>query len=132
VRTTEPALTRDFVAAIDAESARHARAARVERTGFATLSEGPPVACDATLRQVLRDSAQALGLSATDLASGAGHDAAFMARICPSAMVFIPCRDGKSHAPEEWAEPEAIAVGTAVMLRAVQQLDRALLHKEAV
>jgi N-carbamoyl-L-amino-acid hydrolase len=132
VRTTEPALTQDFVAAIDAESAGYARAARVERTGFATLSEGPPVACDPTLRQVLRDSAQALGLSATDLASGAGHDAAFMARICPSAMVFIPCRDGKSHAPEEWAEPEAIAAGTAVMLRAVQQLDRALLHKEAV
>jgi N-carbamoyl-L-amino-acid hydrolase len=55
-----------------------------------------------------------------------------MARICPSAMVFIPCRDGKSHAPEEWAEPEAIAAGTAVVLRAVQQLDRALSHKEAV
>jgi beta-ureidopropionase / N-carbamoyl-L-amino-acid hydrolase len=96
------------------------------------LSEGPPVACDPTLRQVLRDSAEALGLSATDLASGAGHDAAFMARICPSAMVFIPCRGGKSHAPEEWAEPEAIAAGTAVMLRAVQQLDRALVQKEAV
>ena len=68
VRTTEPALTEDFVAAIDAKARATPRAARVERTGFATLSEGPPVACDPTLRQVLRDSAQALGLSATDLA----------------------------------------------------------------
>jgi N-carbamoyl-L-amino-acid hydrolase len=132
VRTTEAALTQEFVAAIDAESAGHARAARVERTAFATLSEGPPTTFDTGLRAVLRDSAQALGLSATDLASGAGHDAAFMARICPAAMVFIPCRDGKSHAPEEWAEPEAIAAGTAVMLRAVQQIDRALAQQEAV
>jgi N-carbamoyl-L-amino-acid hydrolase len=132
VRTTEPALTQEFVAAIDAESAGHARTTRVERTAFATLSEGPPTTFDAGLRAVLGQSAQALGLSATDIASGAGHDAAFMARICPSAMVFIPCRDGKSHAPEEWAEPEAIAAGTAVMLCAVQHIDRALLHNEAV
>jgi N-carbamoyl-L-amino-acid hydrolase len=132
VRTTESALTQEFVAAIDAETADHARAAQVERAAIATLSEGPPTTFDAALREELRRSAQALGLSATDIASGAGHDAAFMARIAPAAMVFIPCREGKSHAPEEWAEPEAIAVGTAVMLRTVQQLDRALAHNEAV
>jgi N-carbamoyl-L-amino-acid hydrolase len=126
VRTTDPALTAEFVATIDAESARHAAAARVERARLVTLSEGPPVACDPALRETLRHGAQALGLSTIDLASGAGHDAAFMARICPTAMVFIPCRGGKSHAPEEWAEPGAIAAGAAVMLEAVRALDRSL------
>ncbi len=58
------------------------------------------------------------------LASGAGHDAVFVARIAPSAMLFIPCRDGKSHAPEEWAEPDAIAAGAATLYEAVRLLDR--------
>jgi beta-ureidopropionase / N-carbamoyl-L-amino-acid hydrolase len=126
VRTTDPALTGDFVAAIDAESAHYAAAARVERAPLSTLSEGPPVACDPALRETLRQGAQTLGFSTIDLASGAGHDAAFMARICPAAMVFIPCRGGKSHAPEEWAEPRAIAAGAEVMLEAVRRLDRSL------
>ena len=57
------------------------------------------------------------------LASGAGHDAAFVSRIAPSAMLFVPCKDGKSHAPEEWAEPDALAAGAAVMLEAVRRFD---------
>jgi N-carbamoyl-L-amino-acid hydrolase len=126
VRTTEPALTERFVVALDRESAEHAKAAGVARTAFATLSDAPPVACDPALRELLRRSASELGLSHIDLASGAGHDAAFMSRICPAAMVFVPCRGGKSHAPEEWAEREQIAAGAAVMLQTVQMLDRAL------
>jgi N-carbamoyl-L-amino-acid hydrolase len=125
-RTTDPDMTAQFVAAIDAASAQAASDARVERAGLVTLSEGPPVACDEGLRGALRRGAQALGFSAIDLASGAGHDAAFMARICPAAMVFIPCRGGKSHAPEEWAEPGAIAAGTAVMLHTVCEIDGSL------
>ena len=39
-----------------------------------------------------------------------------MTRICPSAMVFVPCRNGKSHAPEEWADRDSIAAGAAVLL----------------
>ena len=49
-----------------------------------------------------------------------------MSRICPSAMVFAPCRKGKSHAPEEWADREAIAAGAAVILQAVKALDKTL------
>jgi N-carbamoyl-L-amino-acid hydrolase len=41
-------------------------------------------------------------------------------------MVFVPCRAGKSHAPEEWAEREAIAAGAAVIFRAVKALDLSL------
>jgi N-carbamoyl-L-amino-acid hydrolase len=125
-RATDAALTAEFTATTDAESALLAAAARVERARFTTLSDGPPVACDPSLRNALAQGAQALGFSSINLASGAGHDAAFMARICPAAMVFIPCRGGKSHAPEEWAEREAIATGGSVMLHAIRQIDRSM------
>ena len=126
VRTTNPALTERFVAALDHESQAAATAARVRRGAFVTLSDGPPVACDPTLQAVLRRAAHDLGLTRTDLPSGAGHDAAFMSRICRSAMVFVPCRAGKSHAPEEWADQDAVAAGAAVILHAVKALDQSL------
>jgi N-carbamoyl-L-amino-acid hydrolase len=122
-RTTDPALTRRFVEAVDRESLAHAAAARVVRASYVTLYDGAPVNCDASLRAALRDGARELGLSEIDLPSGAGHDAAFMSRICPSAMVFVPCRAGKSHAPEEWADREAIAAGAAVIYQALRALD---------
>jgi N-carbamoyl-L-amino-acid hydrolase len=55
----------------------------------------PPAACDPQLRAVLAQAAERLGFSTTSLASGAGHDAAFVSRIAPSAMLFVPCKDGK-------------------------------------
>jgi len=125
-RTTDPALTARFVEAIERESAAHAAKARVKRRPLATLSDGSPVGCDPTVRAALRQAAQARGLSETDLASGAGHDAAFMSRICKSGMIFVPCRGGKSHVPEEWSDREQIAAGAAVVLQAVKALDRSL------
>ena len=125
-RTTNPVLTKRFVESLDRESAAFAATAQVSRTAFETLSDGPPVACDANLRAALRQGAQDLGLSEMDLPSGAGHDAAFMSRISRSAMVFVPCRKGKSHAPEEWADRDAIAAGAAVIFQAVRALDQSL------
>ena len=113
VRTTVPELMKRFTDMIDQESAAHATASRVTRASFTLLSDAPPTVCDENLRASLRRGARDLGLGDIDLASGAGHDAVFMSRICPSAMVFIPCRAGKSHAPEEWAEPDALAAGAA-------------------
>jgi len=131
-RATDPQLTRRFAAILEAESADHAAAARVTRASFATLSDGPPVACDEHLRSALRQGADELGLAAMDLPSGAGHDAAFMGRIARSAMVFVPCRAGKSHAPEEWADREALAAGAAVIYQAVRTLDRSLAQDAGV
>jgi len=126
IRTTDPDLTRRFVEILDRESVAHSLAAQVTRTSFATLSDGPPVACDENLRSKLRQGANELGLKQMDLPSGAGHDAAFMSRIAPSAMVFVPCRAGKSHAPEEWADRDALAAGAAVIYQAVKDLDQSL------
>jgi N-carbamoyl-L-amino-acid hydrolase len=114
-----------FLQALDAESADAAARHRVERVRFHRVSDAMAVPCDDRLRTLLDQSAQSLGLTAMPLASGAGHDAAFIATLAPVAMVFVPCKDGKSHTPEEWAEPDAIAAGAAVMLEAVRRFDGA-------
>ena len=123
-RSENRALMDEFLALLDRETHAFASESRTERAVFARLSDTNPTACDARLRGLLRDSAHALGFTSTDIASGAGHDAAFVARIAPAAMLFIPCRDGKSHAPEEWAEPDALAAGAAVIAEAVLRFDR--------
>jgi beta-ureidopropionase / N-carbamoyl-L-amino-acid hydrolase len=131
IRTTNLALTERFLAEIERESAEHAAAASVVRRPLVTLSDGPPAACDPALRKLLRSAADGLGLKATDIASGAGHDTAFITRICPAAMIFVPCRDGKSHTPEEWADRDAIAAGANVILQTVKALDQSLPRQAA-
>jgi len=123
IRAEDYALAQEFIAELDRESMAIAAATRVVRSRCGILSNATPAACDARLRAVLAQAAERLGFSATSLASGAGHDAAFVSRIAPSAMLFVPCKDGKSHAPDEWAEPDALAAGAAVMLEAVRRLD---------
>ncbi len=86
---------------------------KVKRAQYNVLSSTTPTICDKHLLDLFKRGAEALGYSTMPLASGAGHDAAFVARIAPSAMLFIPCRDGKSHAPEEWTEKEQVASGAA-------------------
>ena len=123
IRAEKPALIDAFVAMLDRESAAIAARGDVDRTRFAILSANPPAPCDAHLRELLGRSAEKLGYSTTTLASGAGHDAAFMSRIGPSAMLFIPCRNGKSHTPEEWSEPQQLAAGAATLYEAIRLLD---------
>ena len=113
----------EFIAWLDAESAAAATAVRVERPGFERLTDTQPAACDERLRALLKAGGATLGLSTRDIASGAGHDSAFLSLIAPSAMVFIPCREGRSHCPEEWAEPDAVAAGADAILQAVLRFD---------
>lgn len=89
------------------------------------LSDNPPVAMDAGLVDLLGAAVGRCGASGRRMVSGAGHDAAFMARIAPAAMVFVPCRGGRSHCPEEWAETNDIALGAEVLAEAVIALDQA-------
>jgi N-carbamoyl-L-amino-acid hydrolase len=58
-----------------------------------------------------------------DVVSGAGHDAVYAARVAPTAMIFIPCKDGISHNEIEDAEPAHVAAGANVLLHAM--LERA-------
>lgn len=67
----------------------------------------------------VRQAARRLGYSHKDIVSGAGHDAVYLARVTPTAMIFIPCKDGISHNEIEDALPEHIEAGGNVLLHAV-------------
>ena len=67
----------------------------------------------------VRSSAERLGYSHRDIASGAGHDAVYVAKVAPTAMVFVPCEDGISHNEAENATPEDCAAGANVLLHCI-------------
>ena len=71
------------------------------------------------LVQSVRDGARDLSLSAMDVVSGAGHDAVYVARVAPTAMIFVPCKDGISHNEIEDARPDHLEAGCNVLLRAM-------------
>jgi len=80
---------------------------------------GPPVEFDADCVRAVREAAKSLGYAHRDMVSGAGHDACYISRIAPTAMIFIPCRGGISHNEEESAEPDDLAAGCNVLLHAI-------------
>jgi N-carbamoyl-L-amino-acid hydrolase len=67
----------------------------------------------------VRAAADALGLPHMEVVSGAGHDAVYLADVAPSAMIFVPCKDGISHNEIEDAQPDHLAMGCDVLLNAV-------------
>jgi N-carbamoyl-L-amino-acid hydrolase len=78
-----------------------------------------PVAFDGELLGVLRDAAGRSGASSLNMVSPAGHDAGYVAAKVPTAMLFVPCRDGLSHHPAEWAEPEHLELACRVLADAL-------------
>lgn len=124
-RTSDRSLRERFIADLAAGASEFAQEACVERSRFDVLSDSLPAQCDTALQELLRAGAERLGLSSRSLPSGAGHDAAFMTRLAPTAMVFIPCLKGKSHSPVEWTEPQQLADGTNTLLQAVLSLQQA-------
>jgi N-carbamoyl-L-amino-acid hydrolase len=83
----------------------------------------PPTPFHPDLVGAVRDAAATQGYAHQDIISGAGHDAVYMARVAPTAMVFVPCVGGISHNEIEDAKPEDLTAGCNVLLNAV--LDRA-------
>jgi len=83
----------------------------------------PPTPFDKTCVATVRAATESLGYPHMDIISGAGHDAVYMARVAPTAMIFVPCAGGISHNEIEDAKPEDLAMGCAVLLNSV--LDRA-------
>ena len=74
----------------------------------------------------VREAARALGYAQRDIISGAGHDAVHMSHITPSAMIFVPCKDGLSHNEAESATREHCAAGAQVLLEAALAIDAKL------
>jgi N-carbamoyl-L-amino-acid hydrolase len=81
------------------------------------VNADPPATCDAAILDALEESAKAAGKRYKRMVSRAYHDSLFMARIAPVAMLFIPCRGGVSHRPDEYASPKWIGAGVHVLAR---------------
>ncbi len=91
--------------------------------GIELVSSYPAQAFHAACIEAVARAANKLGYSNMPAVSGAGHDAVYMARLAPSGMIFIPCKDGISHNEIEYASPEHITAGCNVLLHAM--LERA-------
>jgi N-carbamoyl-L-amino-acid hydrolase len=86
----------------------------------------PAVKFAPELIDCVRIGAEKAGFPARDMISGAGHDAAYVARVAPTTMIFVPCLGGISHNEAEWTSQEQCAAGAQVLLNAVLEFDRRL------
>ncbi|MEE0610982.1 MAG: M20/M25/M40 family metallo-hydrolase, partial [Oscillospiraceae bacterium] len=86
------------------------------------LSRFDPVLFDEGIVRLIEGSAAARGLSCRRMTSGAGQDAQMLARICPTAMIFVPSVRGVSHNPLELTRDADLAAGANVFLDVVAQL----------
>ena len=123
LRNTDDALLR-MAERRTSEFIEQCSAAEGVRVTTRSLARFAPVEFDDELVSLVEASASALGYSTLRLPSGAGHDAQMFAPHCPSAMIFVPSKDGISHNIREYTAPAEIEAGANVLLRAV--LSRAL------
>jgi ureidoglycolate amidohydrolase len=86
------------------------------------LNADAPADCAPEVRGALADSCRQHGFPFLEMVSRAYHDSLFISRIAPTGMLFIPCRNGYSHRPDEYAAPEDIARGALVLAEALAKL----------
>lgn len=86
------------------------------------INQDPPASCDSRIQGAIAAAAQQLGLSTKHMVSRAYHDSLFMARVAPTGMIFIPCREGWSHRPDEFASEKDIGNGVGVLALTMAEL----------
>jgi len=91
---------------------------------FDLLNADAPADCAPAIIEALSQSCRKHDLRSLPMVSRAYHDSLFMSRIAPVAMLFIPCRNGYSHRPDEYASPEDIARGTLVLAETLATLSK--------
>jgi N-carbamoyl-L-amino-acid hydrolase len=89
---------------------------------FEVLNADAPASSSPHVLGAIRAACSATGVSSREIVSRAYHDSLFMSRLAPMAMIFIPCRDGVSHRPDEFAAIGNIATGVEVLARALAEL----------
>ncbi|WP_237217383.1 M20 family metallo-hydrolase [Falsiroseomonas oryziterrae] len=95
------------------------------KTGEATVTErfhALPATFDPMVPAAVETAAKAQGLKTLRMPSGAFHDAQFMVPLCPTGMIFVPCRAGVSHHPSEYSEPHQLAAGARVLTAVLADL----------
>lgn len=123
VRGIEPEAIAATLAAFEAEAAAIG-ARRGVAIALTPLLREQPLTIDGAMVSLLEEAAAARGVACRRVVSGASHDANHVARVCPIGLLFVPCRDGRSHCPEEWAEVGHLAAAAGVLLEALLRLDR--------
>jgi N-carbamoyl-L-amino-acid hydrolase len=123
IRDTDGA-RRDAVIAAMKSAADEISVRRGVRISFQTVNADPPATCNPIIVEAVEKAATAAGLSSRLMVSRAYHDSLFVARLAPVGMIFIPCRGGVSHRPDEYSSPEWIAGGIEVLARTLALLAR--------
>jgi len=118
LRNTDEALLQRAEAMMSAEIEKLAASEGVE-ISTRTLARFEPVEFDPTVVALVAETAEELGHSVQLMPSGAGHDAQMFAPNCPTAMVFVPSKDGISHNVREYTAPAEIQAGADVLLQTV-------------
>jgi ureidoglycolate amidohydrolase len=113
---------RDSVLAAIERAAKEISARRSVTHTLELINADPPATCASEVVNQLEEASQAQGMRWEKMISRAYHDTLFMSRIAPSAMLFVPCRGGVSHRPDEYSSPEAIAKGVLVLAETLAQL----------
>ncbi len=108
-------------------AAYHADIVAIERARQVRVTEelinaDAPARSDKRIVEALEKICDTENIRYKKMVSRAYHDSSFMAAIAPIAMVFIPCRNGVSHRPDEYSTPESIALGTRVLALAMAKL----------
>jgi len=113
---------RDGILASLASAANQVSARRGVTITTELINADPPTTCDPAILAALEASAIAAGKTYKKMVARAYHDSSFVSCIAPTAMLFIPCRGGVSHRPDEYASPEWIGSGVHVLARTLAQL----------
>ena len=121
VRDTDLARRDGVMQAID-RAGNEIAAKRNVAIGTELLNADAPADCAAVVVDALARAAEKHRIGSQKMISRAYHDSLFISRIAPAAMLFIPCRNGYSHRPDEYASPEDIARGTLVLAETLASL----------
>jgi len=115
---------RDRVMCIIGDTCHSISAKRQVTVHRELVNADAPADCAPTIIEALAQSCRKYDLNFIPMVSRAYHDSLFMARIAPVAMLFIPCRNGYSHRPDEYASPEDIARGTLILAETLAALSQ--------
>ncbi len=121
IRDTDPDRRESVMQAVRADCEEFRRRRKVTITEELVNADAP-AQCSPHTVQLLEQTCVEAGIAYKKMVSRAYHDSLFMARIAPIAMIFIPCRNGVSHRPDEYARPEDIALGTNVLAKVLAKL----------
>lgn len=134
--TTIPGQVRFVLDLRDIDSDRQRRGAReivmaaqrlCERRGiqcsYEVIADSSPAVLSMWLREITMASCEELGVPYRVMTSGASHDSQIVSSMVPSAMIFVPSKDGLSHVPEEWTSSSDLAMGATVLLDSLRRLD---------